>query len=73
MIKFQKGALVKWYESYADDLDMIKGYGLGILMGAKVHKYEQNTYTTLTVYRNRFNDIITLPESNVEIISQSHT
>ena len=72
MKNFKKGDLVKWYESYADEISMVKDYGLGIFLGSLVHEFEDHTYTTVTVYRNKFNDTITLPECNVDIVSIVH-
>ena len=69
MTNYKKGDLIKWYESYADDLSMIKDTGIGVFLKSLVHEFQDHSYTTVTVYRNKFNDIISLPECNVEILS----
>jgi hypothetical protein len=68
--EFIEGQLVKWYERYADG-DLTKDIGVGVLLSIKKHTYDSFTgqryeYTNFEVYRNKFNDIITLSENDIE-------
>jgi hypothetical protein len=70
------GSLIQWQEPYNDDPSLIKDAGLGIVMKIKEHVYspesstgfcEELKYTVFDVYRNKFNDIITLSEDYISL------
>jgi hypothetical protein len=68
--KFSKGELVRWFERYADGL-AIKDVGVGIVVDIKKYSYKSLNgrvyeYANFEVYRNNFNDIITLSEHDLE-------
>ena len=68
--RFTKGQLIRWFEKYADG-DLTKDAGTGIIIGMKKYFYESfdgtvYEYQNFEVYRNKFNDIITLSENEIE-------
>ena len=68
--KFTKGQLVKWFELYAAG-DLTKDAGTGIIVEIKKYFYKSfdgtvYEYENFEVYRNKFNDIITLSENEIE-------
>jgi len=71
----QKGDLVRWYLTYNDDHSIIKDVGLGVCLDVEtVSPYRKTQlglpYKIIKVYRNKFNDIIKLSESDVERLTQ---
>ena len=63
----KKGDLVKWYTVYRDDPLLVRDTGVGVCLDVTVTAYEHmSPRTFIKVYRNKFNDIINLPESDVE-------
>ena len=72
---FITGQLIRWYESYNDDLALIKDTGAGVIVGVEDMVYVGSggttyEYTNFQVYRNKFNDIITLSESNIGLLKE---
>ena len=68
--KFSKGELVRWFERYADGF-AIRDAGIGVIVDIKKYSYksldgEVYEYANFAVYRNNFNDIITLSEHDLE-------
>mgnify|MGYP003624763365 FL=1 len=70
------GSLIQWRLPYDDGLGIIKDAGMGIIVKIKEHVYEGGTlngpgkelrYTVFDVYRNKFNDIITLSEDYISL------
>ncbi|MBL18411.1 MAG: hypothetical protein CMC82_01085 [Flavobacteriaceae bacterium] len=67
MNNIKKGDLIRWYTTYNDDPSLVKDVGVGICLDVKVTAYkDMSKYKFIKVYRNKFNDIINLPESDVE-------
>ena len=62
------GSIVAWQEPYADDPDIIRSAGLGILIRIlqRESPFTKDKYNVFEVYRNKFNDIITLSEFDIE-------
>ncbi len=58
--KFNSGDLVRWYESYADDLSITKDSGLGIILDEKSYLLYGGDlkHTNYRVYRNKHQDIL---------------
>ena len=63
------GALVKWYEPYADGF-MTRDYGHGIILNIKTHDvgYKSGPYKTYTVYRSKHSDIMSFSTGEIEEI-----
>jgi len=74
--KMDIGDLIQWQTPYDGDPSLIKDAGLGIIMKIQEHVYDAGTltipgpelkYTVFEVYRNKFNDIITLSEDYISL------
>jgi len=72
--KFSKGQLITWHERYADGI-AIKDVGVGVIIDIKEYSYNSPDgsvyeYTNFEVYRNEFNDIITLSEYDIQSLQE---
>jgi len=65
----QVGSLVQWQVAYNDDPDIIKDAGLGVIVAIKPisSPYLKTKYNLFEVYRNEFNDIITISENYLSL------
>ena len=67
--EFKIGQLVKWYTSYADDPDIIKDAGKGIILNIKDKKYTK-PYKLFDVYRFKKSDIISVTTRDIEHLKE---
>ena len=68
--KFNSGDLVRWYESYADDLSMTRDTGIGVILSEKTYLLYSGDmkHTNYNVYRNKHQDVLAfMPENLVKI------
>ena len=65
----QVGSLVQWQIAYNDDPDIIKDAGIGVIVGTRSISgtYLDLKYNLFEVYRNKFNDIITISENYLSL------
>jgi len=65
----QVGSLVQWQVAYDDDPDIIKDAGIGVIVSTKpVSNLSPDLkYNLFEVYRNKFNDIITISENYLSL------
>lgn len=66
---FKIGDLVKWYTTYADDLDLVKDAGPGILLCIRKKSYGR-AYEIFDVYRFKNNDIISVTARDIEHLKE---
>lgn len=62
---FQKGDIVRWFETYSDIL-MVKDTGLGIIVEIIELSYIESNYRSYRVYRIRTRDYMSFGESDLE-------
>ncbi len=62
------GDLIKWYETYADDMDIVKDAGLGIILGSQKREYKNDKFMLYTVYRNKTSDTMNFHERDITTI-----
>ena len=67
--KFKIGDMIRWYVSYADDPDLIRDGGLGLLLCTRQPALEAAP-KLFDVYRFKNNDIITLTMRDIEHIKE---
>jgi hypothetical protein len=65
----QVGSLVQWQVAYNDDPDIIKDAGFGVIVATKSvnDPFSDLKYNLFEVYRNKFNDIITISENYLSL------
>ena len=71
----QIGELVKWFEPYADDIDMIKDIGYGVVLRRNEYDlgFTSGKYINYTVYRNKHSDTMRFEPREIEIIKDNIT
>ena len=62
---FQKGDIVRWFETYSDIL-MVKDTGLGIIVEIIELSYIESNYRSYRVYRIEARDYMSFGESDLE-------
>tara|TARA_R100001129_G_scaffold177183_1_gene151867 strand:- start:339 stop:566 length:228 start_codon:yes stop_codon:yes gene_type:complete len=62
---FQKGDIVRWFETYSDIL-IVKDTGLGIIVEAIELPYVKTDYISYRVYRLKINDYMSFGENDLE-------
>ncbi len=67
--EFKIGDIVKWYTSYADDPDLIRDVGSGIVLRINDVKHTV-PYKLFDVYRFKNSDIISVTERDIECLKE---
>jgi|ETNvirnome_6_100_1030635.scaffolds.fasta_scaffold13303_7 hypothetical protein len=65
------GDLVRWYEYYANDADILKDSGHGIVLEKKTYnlKHADKIYINYVIHRTRNNDTMLFESRELEKIS----
>ena len=67
--QFQIGDLIRWYTSYADDPDLIRDVGTGLVLNVKEVQHTI-PYKLFDVYRFKNSDIISVTERDIEYLKE---